>query len=186
MINIFYCPAIYITNIISPPIFHKTNTVGKQRGGNGLFLHPNLLNNGSVGLWHARRWKSNKFTLHGHLSRNNIKLFPDSPLKSIKMQSNSQDTISNEGSAACRTKYEGRAARAAFCYIPASIQPNIYDKNDPFITPTNAVNILYRLVVFRICNRLPAKHDNKSCGKGNCVHTQLGMDTKLQSLFDVQ
>lgn len=127
-----------------------------------------------------RRWKSNKFTLHGHLGRNNIKLFPDSPLKSIKMQSNSQDTISNEGSAACCTKYEGRTAWAVVCYIPSFIQPNIYDKNEPFITPTNAVNILYRLVGFRICNRLPAKHDNKSCVQGNCVHTQLWADTKLQ------
>lgn len=134
----------------------------------------------------GRRWKSNKFTLHGHLGRNNIKLFPDSPLKSIKMQSNSQGTISNEGSAACRTKYEGRTALGAVCYIPASIQPYICDKNDPFITPTNAVNVLYRLVVFCIRNRLPAKHDNKSCVKGNCGHTQLWTNTKLHSLFDVQ
>lgn len=51
--DIFYIPEIYITNILPLHIFHKTNTLEKQCDGNGLFLHYNLLNNGSVGLWHG-------------------------------------------------------------------------------------------------------------------------------------
>lgn len=122
--NRYYCITVNITSTIFPP-FSLKQTVPSQfwktRREEGSVLYPNLLNNGSWACGVRRRWKSNKFTLHGHLGMNSIKLFPDSPLRNIKMQSNSQDIISNEGTRVCRTKNEPHIAWAVICYIPASI-----------------------------------------------------------------
>lgn len=141
----------------------------------GSLLYPNLLNNGLCTCAVQHRWKSNKFTLHGNLSMNNIKLFPDSPLKKIVIQSNSQDIISNERTGMCGTKYEPSIARAVVCYIPASFHL-IFMIKMIHLLHQQMLWIYYRLVAFHICKRLPLKHDNKSCVK-EIAYTQLKTET---------
>lgn len=174
--HVFYLP---LAQNLPSQFWKKKKTRQKE----GSLLYPNLLKNGLCGSGVQHRWKSNKFTLHGNLSVNNIKLFPDSPLeKKIVIQSNSQDIISNEGMGMCSTKYEPNIACAVVCYIPASFHL-IFMIKMIHLLHQQMLWIYYRLVAFHICNSLPLKHDNKSCVK-KIAYTQLKRKQTVYS-FDI-
>lgn len=101
--------------------------------------------------------------------------------KKIVIQSNSQDIISNEGTGMCSTKYEPNIAYAVVCYIPASFHL-IFLIKMIHLLHQQMLWIYYRLVAFHICNRLPLKHDNKSCVK-EIAYIQLKTETNHIQLW---
>lgn len=108
----------------------------------------NLLNNGLHACGVQHRWKSNKFTLLGSLSVNNIELFlwkctntKQFPRYCIKWRCGN-----------VHRKTRKPIARAVVCYIPASFYI-IYVIKMMHLLHQQMLWIYYKLVALHICNR---------------------------------